>query len=74
MPDPKAPTHGQYGDRHITTRYGESGHTASTVWGTARWCATCREWQVPTGIVSLVIGAVCCPTCKRDWRDAGKDA
>lgn len=61
------PHHGDYGDRHVTTRFSESGTSATTVWADARWCDGCREWVVPAGVVSLILSTCGCPQCGKKW-------
>ncbi len=65
MATTEQPTHGAYGDTHMSVTIGE--HAVTSCWGNARWCDTCKEWMYPTSVVSLVVGAVCCPRCHRSW-------
>ncbi len=65
--DENDPPHGTIGDRHVTTTHAESGRMKTTVDASARWCASCHEWKVPKSMVSMVMSAVCCPTCKTEW-------
>lgn len=67
MSEATKPQHGDTGDRHITTRYGETGCCASTVWTNARWCDQCRDWVAAQSVVTLILGSIGCPKCGKKW-------